>query len=126
VPEYATGLLRSKNRDVLTAKLNDLLSSAGSEEWIERLNKAGVPCGRIYSIDQVFADPQVQHLRMVETVESPHYQPLRLVAQGVRLSRTPSRLHTRPPEMGEHTAGILSGLGYSAEQIADLRKRDVI
>jgi len=125
-PDYATGLLRSKNRDPLTEALDERLASASSTDWIERLNQAGVPCGRIYTIDQVFADPQVEHLQMVASVESPHYHPLRLVAQGVRLSRTPSEVHTRPPEAGEHTDDILATLGYSHIQIAELRKRNVV
>jgi len=123
---YATGILRSENRDALTVALDRRLESATSAEWIDRLNQGGVPCGHIYTIDQVFADPQVEHLQMVASVDSPHYHPLRLVAQGVRLSRTPSEVHTRPPEAGEHTDEILGGLGYSAEQIAALRQREVI
>src|SRR6185503_2679772 len=106
-PDYATGIVRSENRDALTIALDRCLESATSAEWIDRLNQGGVPCGRIYTIDQVFADPQVEHLQMVASVDSPHYHPLRLVAQGVRLSRTPSEVHTRPPEAGEHTAEIL-------------------
>jgi len=125
-PDYATGLLRSENRDALAVELDKVLASGTSAEWIDRLNDAGVPCGRIYTIDQVFADPQVEHLKMVAAVESPHYHPLRLVAQGVRLSRTPSEIHSRPPEAGEHTAEILRALGYSESQIAELHKREVI
>jgi len=102
------------------------LAPAGSAAWIDRLNEAGVPCGRIYSIDEVFADPQVQSLRMVESVASPHYQPLRLVAQPVRLSRTPSEIRMRPPESGEHTTEILASLGYSAEEIEGLRRREIV
>ena len=125
-PAYASGTLRSKNRDALTDALNKRLASASSADWIERLNAAGVPCGRIYTIDQVFADPQVRHLQMVEEMDSPHYQPLRLLRQGMRLSRTPSEMHTRPPEMGEHTSEILTELGYSDADIAALRERNVI
>jgi crotonobetainyl-CoA:carnitine CoA-transferase CaiB-like acyl-CoA transferase len=123
---FATGHARSDNRDALTFEIERRLAPAGSAAWIDRLNEAGVPCGRIYSIDQVFADPQVQSLRMVESVASPHYQPLRLVGQAVRLSRTPSEIRMRPPESGEHTTEILASLGYSAEEIAELRRREVV
>jgi crotonobetainyl-CoA:carnitine CoA-transferase CaiB-like acyl-CoA transferase len=123
---FANGGARSENRDCLTVEIERHLASADSATWIERLNEAGVPCGRIYSIDQVFADPQVQALDMVETVDSPHYHPLRLVAQPMRLSRTGSEVHSRPPECGEHTAEILNALGYSAEQIAELRRREIV
>jgi formyl-CoA transferase len=123
---FTTGALRSENRDVLTVEIERRLASANSAAWIDRLNEAGVPCGRIYSIDQVFADPQVEHLRMVETVASPHYDPLRLVAQGMRLSRTPSEVRLRPPECGEHTDEILGSLGYAPGEIAELRRRRVV
>jgi formyl-CoA transferase len=125
-PKYATGALRSKNRDALTAEIERRTITADSATWIDRLNEAGVPCGRIYSIDQVFADPQVQHLRMVECVDSPHFHPLRLVAQGVRLSRTPSEIRRRPPECGEHTDEILNSYGYSPADIESLRRRRIV
>jgi crotonobetainyl-CoA:carnitine CoA-transferase CaiB-like acyl-CoA transferase len=125
-PAFATNALRSENRDALTVEIERRLAAAGSAAWIERLNEAGVPCGRIYSIDQVFQDPQVQALNMVETIPSPHYHPLRLVAQGVRLSRTPSGVPVRPPECSEHTEEILGELGYSAEEIAGLHGRGIV
>ncbi len=125
-PKYATGAARSANRDQLTLEMERILASADSATWIDRLNQAGVPCGQICSIDQVFADPQVQSLEMVASVPSPHFDPLRVVAQGVNLSRTPSEVRTRPPELGEHTDEILGSFGYTAEQIADWRARGII
>jgi len=125
-PRFASGGARSDNRDLLTVEIERRLASASSAAWIDRVNEAGVPCGRIYSIDEVFADPQVESLRMVESVPSPHYQPLRLVAQAVRLSRTPSAMRMRPPECGEHTTEILASLGYSAAEIAELRRREIV
>src|SRR5579862_1607102 len=122
-PAYATGELRSKNRDSLNPEIQSRISQADSDAWIERLNEAGVPCGRINTVDQVFADPQVERLGMVETIESRHYDPLRLVAQPVRLSRTKSEVRLRPPEWGEHTDEILGSLGYSSVEIADFRER---
>jgi formyl-CoA transferase len=125
-PAYATGDARSANRDALTVEIERRMACADSATWIDRLNDAGVPCGRIYSVDQVFADPQVRQLGMVACVDSPHYQPLRLVAQPMRLSRTPSEVRLRPPECGEHTEEILAALGYSASEIAALREHQVI
>jgi crotonobetainyl-CoA:carnitine CoA-transferase CaiB-like acyl-CoA transferase len=125
-PRFTTGELRSKNRDALNPEIQRHIATADSATWIDRLNQAGVPCGQINSIDQVFADPQVQHLHIVDTIDSPHYHPLRLVSQPVRLSRTASDLRLRPPECGEHTDQILQSLGYAPADIADLRARGVI
>ena len=123
---FATGAARSENRDVLTAEIESRLASADSATWIDCLNQAGVPCGRIYSIDEVFADPQVQALHVVESVPSPHYDPLHLVAQPMRLSRTGSQIRSRPPEYGEHTNEILISLGYSTTDIESLRRRQIV
>jgi formyl-CoA transferase len=125
-PAFATNALRSQNRDALTSEIDRRLAGIGSAAWIDHLNQAGVPCGRIYSIDEMFQDPQVQALEMVETAESPYYQPLRLVGQGFRLSRTPSDVRLRPPECGEHTEEILNALGYTLQEIADLRSRGIV
>ena len=73
-------------------------SSARSADWVERFNAAGVPCGPIYAIDQMFADPQVKHLGMAQTGRRTEHGPLTLVGQPVSLSRTPSRLAAPPPE----------------------------
>ncbi len=125
-PAYATESARSVNRDALTGEIERRLATATSAIWIDRLNAAGVPSGPIYSVDQVFADPQVRHLNMVSTLPSPHYSPLRVITQPVHLSRTPPGVHRRPPERGEHSAEILERVGYTAAQIAGLRDRGVI
>ncbi|MDE1973522.1 MAG: CoA transferase [Hyphomicrobiales bacterium] len=122
-PDYRTAEARSKNRDALTAAIEELLQTGSSAEWIERLNKAGVPCGPINSIDQVFADPQVKHLGMAQKVGG---SALRLVGQPVSLSRTPSRLVARPPKLGEHTDALLKEFGFSAREIAALHKAKAV
>ena len=121
-PEYKTAEARSKNRDALSPEIDHYLAAATSAEWVERLNKAGVPSGPIYSIDQVFADPQVQHLGIVQSVTMKDKSKMRLLGQPVGLSRTPSRLAVRPPDVGEHTNAILKEFGFSARDIAALHK----
>jgi len=97
-----------------------------SAEWIELLNKAGVPCGPIYTIDQVYADPQVMHLGIAQPVKTKSRSTLRMARQPVSLSRTPSRFAAPPPELGEHTHAILKEFGFSAKQIAALRKASAV
>jgi crotonobetainyl-CoA:carnitine CoA-transferase CaiB-like acyl-CoA transferase len=121
-PEYKTAEARSKNRDALSPEINKYLAAATSAEWVERLNKAGVPSGPIYAIDQVFADPQVKHLGIVQSVTMKDKSKMRLLGQPVGLSRTPSRLAARPPDLGEHTNAILKEFGFSARDVAALHK----
>jgi formyl-CoA transferase len=125
-PDYETGALRSKNRDALNAEIDALLAGRSSAEWVERFNEAGVPCGPIYSIDQMFADPQVKHLGIAQTVTKKDKSKMALVGQPVTLSRTPSRLVARPPELGEHTNAILKEFGFSKRDIAALHKAKAV
>ena len=125
-PDYANGKQRSKHRDQLNAELNDITRTRSSQEWIERFTAAGVPCGEIYTIDQVFADPQVQRLQMAQAIDSPALGRLNLVAQPVTLERTPSSLKVAPPERGEHTEEILTQLGFSVDEIEDLRSQQIV
>ena len=125
-PEYRTAEARSKHRDALNAEIESHLRDRSSAEWIERLNEAGVPCGPIYSIDQVFADPQVRHLEIARKVAGKHNHELRLVGQPVSLSRTPSRLAARPPKLGEHTDAVLKEFGFKAREIAALHKAKAV
>ena len=125
-PAYATPAERSRNRDALIAALALILRQQSSAHWIETLNAAGVPCGPINTIDQVFADPQVRHLGLAQAVHSPERGDIELVGQPVIMSRTPSRLRMPPPLMGEHTDEILRELGYAEERIVELRAAEVI
>ena len=123
--EYQTAADRSKHRDALNADIERYTVKRTSEEWIALLNKAGVPCGPIYTIDQVYADPQVEHLGIAQSVKKKD-KTLRMARQPVLLSRTPSRFAAPPPELGEHTEGVLKEFGFSAKQIAALRKANAI
>ncbi|MFL5417132.1 MAG: CaiB/BaiF CoA transferase family protein [Myxococcales bacterium] len=120
-PAYATAAARSKNRDALNAVLDTYFVQRPGAEWVEKLNAAGVPCGPIYSMDQVFADPQVEHLGIVQSLDR-----LRVVGQPMTLGRTPSRLVGKPPGRGEHSSEVLREAGFSEAEIESLRKAKVI
>jgi crotonobetainyl-CoA:carnitine CoA-transferase CaiB-like acyl-CoA transferase len=124
--EYATPALRSKNRDALNPEIDRITAARPGAEWLEKLNKAGVPCGPIYSIDQMFADPQVEHLGLAQAVPTRDGRPLRVVGQPFTLSRTPSSMAAPPPDIGEHTGEVLEEFGFSALEIENLRKAKVV
>ena len=123
---YATDAGRSEHRDALNQAIAEITVTRSSADWVETLNAAGVPSGPIYAIDQVFADPQVQHLAMAQSVEHPVLGEIELVGQAAALSRTPSRMRMPTPELGEHTDAVLGALGYDGAGIADLRRRGVV
>ena len=120
--EFKGNSTRAKNRIALNAEINDTLKSKTSDEWIGILNDGGVPCGPIYTVDQVFADPQVRHLGAAAPIKHPRLGDIKLVNQPATLSRTPATLATATPEIGEHTTEVLGEAGYSAAEIAHLRQ----
>jgi formyl-CoA transferase len=125
-PEFKGGENRAKNRTALNAALNKALKAKTSAQWVDILNTAGVPCGPIYAVDQVFADPQVQHLEAAAEVDHPRLGRFRIVNQAVKLSRTAARIVAPTPEVGQHTEEILRELAYSDADIRRMRERGVV
>ena len=125
-PDFVTAELRSTNRVALNQRIAELTRKHGSEELIALLNKAGVPTGPIYDMNQVFADPQVTHLGMAVAVPRPGGGESKLVGPAIRLSRTPAQMKRTMGPAGEHNDEILRGLGYSEADIAGLRTANVI
>jgi len=125
-PEYATGPDRSRNRKALNAEINKLTEKKSSEAWVKEFNAAGVPCGPIYSIDQVFADSQVKHLGIAQDVPNEEGRHIRLVGQPFTLSRTSSKMAARPPEFGEQTDEVLAEFGFTKDEVAKLRQKKVV
>jgi formyl-CoA transferase len=125
-PSYATPKDRRKHRDALNELIGEIAAGMTTAALVDRLNGAGIPCGPIYSIDQTFADPQVRHLGIAQSVHSPALGEISLVGQPFTLSRTPSRLVSSAPEYGEHTDEVLAQFGFSAEEISRFRKSGAI
>jgi formyl-CoA transferase len=123
---FRTARGRAVNREELRASVEQKTRQFSVDELIESMNAVGVPCGPILTIDQVFANPQVQHLGMAQTVQSPHYGPLDLVRAPMRLSRTSTSVRRPAPAPGEHTNEILREYGYSEDEIRQLEESGVI
>jgi crotonobetainyl-CoA:carnitine CoA-transferase CaiB-like acyl-CoA transferase len=126
-PDFKTVVARARNRPALIAHLNEIMRRHPNAYWIELLNKAGVPCGPINTIDQTFADPQVQHLGIAKPVSHPKLGPQKVVGQPIHLSGHPQPDELRPtPDQGQHTEAVLRDLGYDPAAIAGLRDRGAI
>jgi crotonobetainyl-CoA:carnitine CoA-transferase CaiB-like acyl-CoA transferase len=125
-PDFATADKRSENRVRLNAELAARTKRYRSTDLVERLNAAGVPSGPIYAVDQVFADPQVEHVRMAVPMPHPTRTDTAVVNQAVSLSRTPPVIDRPTPRLGQHNEEVLAELGYDEAAIADLRRRKVI
>ncbi len=117
---------RTKNRKKLNKIIIKALEKGTSKEWISKLNKASIPCGPINNIKEVFADPQVVHNKIAQSVKHDKLGNIKLVGQPVKLSRTPSKLNSAAPEKGQHTEEILKELGYENENIKQLKLRNII
>jgi formyl-CoA transferase len=125
-PRFAHGPDRSRNRQALNAELGAVFRTRTSAEWIDLLNAAGVPCGPIYSMDQVFSDPQVVATGMAATVHHETRGPIRVLAPTATLSRTPGRLDRSLVSVGKDTDDVLTELGFSQNEIADMRRDGVL
>jgi formyl-CoA transferase len=117
---------RATNRSALNREITASLSAKTSSEWVAILNKAGVPCGPIYRMDEVFADPQVKHMQVRAEVPHARLGQLGLINQPVKLSRTPAKLAAASPERGEHTEEVLLELGFGSEEVKKLQSEGIV
>ena len=124
--KYESPDARSNNRDKLNALIEEQTVMKTSKYWVEHLNAHSVPCGEINSIDQVFENPQIKHLEMVEELKPSNQNKVSLLGQPVIMSRSSSEIKLRSPESGEHNKQILEEIGYSKEEITDFYKSNII
>ncbi len=125
-PDFATNAARIAQRERLRAIVNAKIGEATVADWILRLNRAGVPCGRVMDLADVFADPQVVAQEMVLEAEHPGHGRVRMTGFPVKLGATPARLRRPAPALGEHTDQVLGELGYDAARLAELRASGVV
>ena len=125
-PRFRSSKDRSKNRAVLNAELDRVLAAKTSADWVELLNAKGVPSGPILNVQQVYENEQIVHLNMAVPVKHPALGELRLQAPPSTLSRTPASVRTPAPDVGEHTDEVLGELGFSADDVARLRRDKVV
>lgn len=123
---FATNPDRLRNRDELTQILEKVFATKSSREWVELIEAAGVPCGPVLSLSEIFEDPQVLHRRMVEEVQHPKAGKIKVVGVPFKLSDTPASIRTPPPTLGEHSKEVLRSLGYGDKEIDELAKSGVI
>ena len=125
-PRFATNDLRVANRAAMNAEIEKRLAADTTENWIERLNAAGVPCGRVMGLPEVFADPQVRDQEMLLTQHHPGHGDVKMLGFPVKFGEAPCRLRLPAPELGADTEAVLREFGYSAEAIAGLRRAGAI
>jgi crotonobetainyl-CoA:carnitine CoA-transferase CaiB-like acyl-CoA transferase len=117
---------RARNRAALNAAIEAVTRTRPSAHWIEALNAAGIPCGPVNRIDEVFADPQVRHLRMARSVEHPRLGPIALVGQPIDIDGLDGGPRSAAPDSGAQARGILADYGFVADEVEALAADGVI
>jgi crotonobetainyl-CoA:carnitine CoA-transferase CaiB-like acyl-CoA transferase len=124
---FTTNRLRVTGYDELRPFVADRLRTEPRQVWIERLTAAGVPCGSVRNLQELFSDPQVAAREMIAHVEHSTIGPLQVLGVPVKLSDTPGSVRTPPPTLGQHTDAVLErDLGLTTDAIAGLRRQNVI
>ena len=123
---FSNNELRSENRDDLNAIIDENMVQQNTEKWVARLNEAGVPCGEINRIDQMFASPQVEHLGLASPMNSEVRGETQVVGQPIIMSGAESKIQRPTPNLGQHTDEILGEMGLTSSEIKELRKQGAI
>jgi crotonobetainyl-CoA:carnitine CoA-transferase CaiB-like acyl-CoA transferase len=117
---------RFKNKAPLYEILCALFAEKPAAHWLDALEKAGVPAGPIYKMDEMFTDPQVEHLQMAKSIHHPKRGDVSVVRQPLNMSRTPAEIRDTLPDLGFHTDEILAGLGFDQAALQSLRTDGII
>jgi len=126
-PRCADDITRANNYRLINEVMSGWTSERTNKEAIKELEKARIPCGPVYDLDSVFADPQLQARELFKYIDYPGApRPVPIASTPVRLSETPGQVRRRAPTLGEHTEQVLRGLGFTGEEIAAFRNEGVI
>lgn len=125
-PRFRTNKDRVSSREQLRPLLVNRLQSRSADEWLKQLKAAGIPCGAVRDLDQLFSDPQIIERAMVIALEHPIAGTIRQLGVPVKLSDTPGALHSPPPTLGQHTDTVLREIGFSAEEILHFKENGAI
>jgi crotonobetainyl-CoA:carnitine CoA-transferase CaiB-like acyl-CoA transferase len=125
-PRFATNDLRVQHRGAMNAAVEARLVTETTAHWIETLNVAGVPCGRVKGLAEVFTDPQVIDQEMVLTKHHPGHGDVRMLGFPIKFAAAPCELRRPAPEVGADTDAVLRELGYSADDVARLRREGIV
>jgi len=125
-PRFQKRDARKKNRKALTPLLETKLKENTTEYWVEALNAKGVPSGAILSLEASLTQPQVAHRETLATVQAEGIGELRLFNLTALFEKTPGKVETPPPRLGDHTEEVLSGIGYTKEQIAQFKQKGIV
>jgi formyl-CoA transferase len=120
-PRFSGGRRRAEHRAELNAAIADETRKRPSAWWVERLEAAGVPCGPILSVDQVFADPQVRHLKMAAPVDHPRLGATEMVDSPINMEGLETEIRSVAPLKANDTEAVLAEVGYSREEIGAMR-----
>jgi crotonobetainyl-CoA:carnitine CoA-transferase CaiB-like acyl-CoA transferase len=125
-PRYRTNEERVKNRDSLIQHLQRVFMKKPRDKWVKAFRNVGFPCAPVYTIDEIFKDPQVLHRNMLVKMDHPVAGKINQIGPTIKFSESTSILTIPPPNLGQHTEEILKSVGYNDDLILELRKKEVI
>ena len=126
IEAWKTRQKRTENRKAVNDAIGDITQHKTSAHWVELFEAAGVPCGPIYSIDQTFADPQVQHMGIAAPVHHPVRGDFKIVGSPINMQDTPKKIRRYTPDAGEHNDEIMREFGFTEAQVKAWREKGVV